>query len=52
MSRVIELISTLMLNDRFVSVVDSLLLCLGYAGSIAVLAPALAKVRRDREMGS
>lgn len=49
MSRVIEVVATLFLNDRVTGVLDSVLLCLGLTCTVASLFPALATVLSERD---
>lgn len=44
MSRMLEMLATVFLNDRVIGVVDAVLLAMGLTLTVASVAPALARV--------
>jgi hypothetical protein len=51
MSRVLEMLAGVFLNDRVIGVLDAVLLAMGLTVTVASVAPALARVlpsQRDR----
>jgi hypothetical protein len=49
MSRIFEMLTAVVLDDRVVGVVDAALLAMGLTWTIASLAPALVRVRPRQE---
>jgi hypothetical protein len=49
MSRILEMLTAVLLDDRVVGVVDATLLAMGLTMTIASLAPALVRVRPQQE---
>jgi hypothetical protein len=48
MSRVLEMVTTVLQNDRVIGVADAVLLAMGLTCTVASLAPALARVLPER----